>query len=237
MKKITLSILGCAALAIAGTANAAVITLDAIDTASARTSGEDLNGDNRLRAYHTDFSHIDGWMKFDFSAVPDAATITGMTLTLYAEGAFGTPVGSPESIIYRSSHDAWSRGGVGFPTSYDQALTALDSGPFSGTRGTPYDFVLDVGAVDWSGDLTDDLLSLIVSQEQTSGSHYMYWFGSDCVADGGDANSGGDFCDYRPELTIEYSLLNGPVDRIPAPLPLAVMGLGLLGLAGLRRRA
>ena len=107
------------ALSIGGipSAGADVIDLLATETASPRVNlgGVDANADNRLRAYNRSSTEIDGFIKFDFSSIPDLATVTSITLTLYSEGAFGVPHNSPEIQIRRSSVDAWVRGGSGFP--------------------------------------------------------------------------------------------------------------------------
>ncbi|MFT5351958.1 MAG: hypothetical protein ACI9MF_002784 [Gammaproteobacteria bacterium] len=188
-----ISVLFCSVLLVlTGPAIASSIVLKATDTASPSIGGSDTNNDNRLRAYHAK-THIDGWMKFDLSSLPDDSVITSMTLTLYSE-LLQSPGSS--SMIYRSSHDSWVRGGTGFPTSYDtgydEALTGLDTGPFPTVTGTPYSFTLNVAAVNWSNDLSDDTLSLVITAETLA--RATYWHGSDCNAT----------CNLRPELTIEY---------------------------------
>lgn len=204
---------------LASAANAATIDLYVTDTASPWDySGTDTQNDNRLRAYTgSTGNYIDGWMKFDLSGLANNISITAMTLNLYAEGRFGAPHGSPQLQIFRSSFDAWTRGGSGFTTALDETLTAVDPGPFPGIAGTPYSFGLDVNAVNWAADLLDDTLSLVMRNQNTDYS-YMYWFGSD------QGN-------FRPTLSIEYQTSSVP---LPAGLPLMLGGLAVLGLV--RRR-
>lgn len=219
-------------LALAAPASAASVDIFANDTASPNVTsgGVDGNNDNRLRAYNRS-ADIDGWIKFDLSVIPDAATITSLTLTLFAEGAFGTPVNSPSIQVFRSSHDSWTRGGTGFPSILDEALTGVDTGPFPATRHTAYDFILDASAASWGSDLSDDTLSLVLRNGVENS--YMYWFGSSPVSATGDANSIGSVTAYAPRLTIGYEISAVP---LPASLPLGAAALGLLAAFGYRRR-
>ena len=216
--------------------HAASVSLIASEIANPFTAtGVDIQSDNRLRSFQSGGQHIDGWLRFDVSSIPDTASINAMTLTLYGEGAFDVPVGQPGIQVRRSSLDSWTNGGSGFPSSYDEALTPVDTGPFPATRHDPYAFSLNVGAVNWSGDLVDNQLSLVLVQNQISGIHRMYFFGPAGVTATGDANSRGSVFDFAPRLDVEFQTAAVP---IPASLPLfltAVAGMGVL--AGRRRRA
>lgn len=218
-----------AAALISTSSTAAVIDLYAIDTASPRlASSTDANADNRLRAYNS-LTQIDGWIRFDLSSIVDTATISSIELTLFSEGAFGTPFGNPTVQVFRSSYDSWSRGDTGFPSVLDEVLTGIDNGPFPSAHHDPYTFVLDGSAVDWSADLLDNTLSLIIRNDAASS--WTYWFGSDPVTASGSANDSGTVLAYRPTLTVTYDLA-----PIPLPASVSLMLLGLAGLAGLRTR-
>ena len=211
---------------------AANIDILANDTASPRLTdgGSDANGDNRLRAYNTS-TDIDGWIKFDMSFIPDAATITSLSLTLFSEGDFNVPYNSPNIQVFRSSYDGWVLGGTGFPGTLDEALTGVDSGPFPSARHAAYTFSLNAGAVDWSADLLDDTLSLVLHNDKEASR--MYWFGSDPVSATGNANSSGDVTAYIPKLSVTYEVAAVP---LPATLPLAGSAAFALFAIGRRRK-
>ena len=126
MRRVTQLAVACAAWAIAsaGQVRADVMTLSASDTASvSMQSGKDTWNDNMVRAYYYDY-HIDGFMKFDLTAIPDNATINQLTLGLhvyydYGGRTFDSPYGDPQVRVYRSAYDAWHRGGTNFPTTLD----------------------------------------------------------------------------------------------------------------------
>jgi hypothetical protein len=223
------SVLGFAIALLLFAVPAAAVSVDilAIDTASPRVNlgGVDTNDDNRLRVYYNALNgiEIDGFIKFDLSSIPDTSVITSMNLTLFQEGPRS---GSPEVQVRRSSFDGWVRGGSGFPTTYDEVLTPIQSG-FTGGQHVPYTFSLDVGAVNWTLDLLDDRLSLVLDQN-TAETAVVYFYGSDPVSPTGDSNSTGTVYDYVPRLSIEYSV-------IPEPSTASLLAIGLVGLAARRR--
>ncbi|MHC4575620.1 MAG: DNRLRE domain-containing protein, partial [Planctomycetota bacterium] len=142
---------------------------------SINTLGQNWN-DNRLRAYYkVDIDHIDGFMKFDLSSIPDAAVITSMTLTTYYEGP---AYQNPNVRIYRVADDSWSRASTVDPhPGLDQVLTPAHTS-FPDTPLAPYTWSLDVNAADWTLDLLDNVLSLGMRNENETYS-YVYWCGSD----------------------------------------------------------
>ena len=200
----------------------AATTLDllATNTASPRVNlgGQDVNNDNRLRAYHSGSTEIDGFIKFDFATIPDNAVISAMTLTLFSEFPGS---GSPKVQVRRSSYDAWSRGGAGFPTVSDEILTLADNGPFPSGLHTPYLFTIDISSVDWSIDMADNVLTLVLDEVSPTNSGYAYFFGSDPVTATGLSDSVGSVIDYKPRLTVEYSIV---------PEPSTTLFVGLAGI-------
>ena len=172
MKRLGLIVLVLALLRAVVTADEVVLT--ATDSKSIDPGGANWN-DNRLRAYWSN-RYVDGFVKFDFSAIPDGANITAMTLTTYHEEGFGNPRNDPEVKIYRVSDDSWSRGPTDPHPGFAEVLTDIHTGFPSGNL-EPYDWKLDVDAVDWQDDMDDDVLSLAMREEKLSYS-YVYWHGS-----------------------------------------------------------
>ncbi len=84
-----------------------LLDLDAVDSDSINPPGTNWQ-DNRLRAYWS-ADYVDGFLKFDLSAIPDGATITSLKLTTYHEYGYGNPHDNPEVQIYRVANDSWSR--------------------------------------------------------------------------------------------------------------------------------
>jgi len=163
------------AAALVSSARADEIELTAVDSKCISPSGGNWN-DNRFRAYWSG-QWVDGFVKFDFSAIPDGAAIEAMTLVTYHEEGFGNPLNDPEVRIYRVSVDNWSRGPTNPHPGMAEVLTPIHTGFPSGNL-VPWEWELDVEAVNWEGDLGDDVLSLGMRNEKLSYS-YVYWHGSD----------------------------------------------------------
>ncbi len=154
------------------------IELTAVDTKGITPTGQNWN-DNRLRSYTNPpgIISLDGLMKFDFSAIPDGATIEAMTLVTYHEEGFGNPSNDPQVSIFRVANDSWSRGPTDPHPGLNEELTEIKSGFPSGNL-TPYEWELDVNAANWDDDLDDDVLSLAMRNHKDTYS-YVYWHGSD----------------------------------------------------------
>lgn len=190
---------GLLVIGVVQAARADVVVLTAIDSKSMAPSGQNWN-DNNVRAYYGqgEVGYADGFMKFDFSSIPNGAVINSMVLTTYG---FGNPYGNPEVRIYRVADDSWQRGPTDPYPGLDEGLTGLHTG-FPVDALEPYDWDLDVGAADWSIDQTDDVLSLGMRNEKTSYS-FVYWNGSDVAP-------------APPTLTVEYG--GGQCPECPADL-------------------
>lgn len=214
------------------------ITLDATDTANSM-DGVDYWNDNRLRAYTSGAQgggDVDGLIKFDLSSIPIGSTISSMRLTLYAEyGSQNYIEYSPRDLflsqilIRRVANDAWVRGGSSMPTTYAEVL-ATDAGPYPSTQHTPYNFALNSDIVDWSADLADQRLTLVLDNIIQDYS-YMYWYGSSGVTATGWATEPGPVFDFVPELTVEYQT------SVPdsATSTAGLIALSLVACAALRR--
>lgn len=158
---------------------AQTVTLTATDTDCIDPSGTNWN-DNRLRAYWSG-RNVDGFMKFDLSAIPDGATFVSMKLTTFHEYDFGNPYNDPEVQIHRVANDTWSRPAVDPHPGLNEVLTPVHSGAFPTADLVPYTWNLDVLAANWSVDLADDTLSLgMTNVAGLVGRYsYVYWYGSD----------------------------------------------------------
>jgi hypothetical protein len=157
------------------TLTANTVVLAAQDTDSINTLGQNWN-DNMLRAYYkVEIDHLDGFMKFDLSSIPDSEEVTSMTLITYYEGP---AYENPNVRIYRVGDDSWSRASTVDPhPGLNEVLTPGHTS-FPDTPLTPHTWSLDVGAADWTADLADDVLSLGMRNENETYS-YVYWYGSD----------------------------------------------------------
>jgi hypothetical protein len=146
--------------------------------------------DNRHRAYlSSEYEHLDGFLLFDVSEIPDTETISSMTLRCYLEDRFGSPNSNPIVDVYYSTDDGWDRGTVAAGAlSLDVLL--LDDVPFT-SYVEYYDFNLNVSAHDWSADLLDDQICIGFRNDAANPS-YVYFFGAYGDPEG-----------PPPELTIE----------------------------------
>jgi hypothetical protein len=147
--------------------------------------------DNRLRAYYNVLTdHVNGFLLFDVSAIPDGATLTELRLLCYLEDDFNSPFGDPAVDVHYSADDGWTR------ASASPGLLSLDTQLVDdvvfGAYVPTHEFVLDVAARDWSGDLADDQICLGFTNDRTSYG-YVYFYGA-----------AGEPIGPPPELTVVY---------------------------------
>ena len=177
--------------------------LTAIDSKTISDASNTNWNDNRLRAYWSNVSQgfVDGFCKFDFSSIPNDATITSMSLRTFHEQGFGNPANAPTVRLYRTDDDSWSRGAIDSHGGLNEVLTPIDPGPFPSGDQTPYDWPIDVAAVDWSTDLADDAFSLVMRNENGAQQiySYVYWHGADTSP-------------APPQLTVRYT--TGPTIKV-----------------------
>ena len=171
-----LAILACTAGTTLGQVE---VGLDAIDTDSIRDVDGNNLADNRFRAYTSpnDVDRYDSYAKFDLSGIPDDATISEATLTVWHEQGFGNPFNDPVMRVYRCEVDSWSNANPNDPyPGLDEVLTD-DLFGFPGGDLIPVEIPLDAGAFDWSIDLADDTLTLAIHNENDFYS-YVYFYGA-----------------------------------------------------------
>jgi len=198
------AIVFCILTSVAQTAEVTIAAID--DDMISPLNDSNLPGNNRLPALiqPTPMGTIqyDGIVKFDLSAVPDDATITAMTLRTFHESLFGSPFDNPRVQIFRSSGDSWSNDNqTDLHPGLQEPLTDIHIS-FPLADRAPYDWSLDVEAADWSADLLDDTLTLVMSNVNTSYS-YVNWYGS---------NPSG----APPTLTVEFRTVPEPATLILA---------------------
>ena len=184
----------------------AQVTLTAVESDSISPTGQNWN-DNRFRAYwnsSTDF--VDGFVRFDTSAIPDSATITGMTLRVYHEALFGSPANGPSVICYRVDNDTWSRSNTSDPHPGLGAALTPNMSVFQTGSMAANDFVINTGAVSWSADLLDDAISLALRNDNGNLGIYSYVY-----------FHGADASPAPPELIVDYTA--GPAVAVLSGAP------------------
>jgi hypothetical protein len=127
------------------------------------------------------------------------AIIASMTLTCYLENAYGSPMSNPQVDVYYSEDDGWTRSSVSASSLSLDVL--LQNDVLFTTYVSSYDFVLDVGAHDWTQDLIDDQICIGFKNDRDYYS-YVYFFGAYGTPTG-----------PAPELTIETTT-GGPFDLL-----------------------
>ncbi len=218
-----------AALGLAPAAQAlTVVDIAASHTNSLRAPTGYTYNDNRLRVYDDGSGEyaIEGWLQFDLSAIPDAATISALTLTLTAAGG----ANDPAFYVGWNADDDW---GPAAPTvSSSTAVSEVSTAAQPGARQT-LALSLDPTAFDVVGDLADDAMTLTLVMTDLSSYAYRYFYGAEGVAEGEGPTSSGDYLGYVPTLSVSYEASAVP---LPAAAPLLAAGLGALAWAGRRRR-
>jgi hypothetical protein len=132
--------------------------------------------DNRLRAYFdTNIRHLNGFLLFDVTQIPDDDEIVSMTLRCYLENAFGSPYLNPVVDVYYSGDDNWTRMSA-VPGSLSLDVLLADNVPFNSYVNS-YDFTLNVGAHNWAEDLQDNRICLALKNDVNYYS-YVYFYGA-----------------------------------------------------------
>lgn len=188
-----------ASWSLAGSARATVVQLDAIDSTTRYLTESAYYWTSDRLAVQSSYATLSdghlttsyGYVKFNFSSIPDDASIISLTLTASVEEIrTDNPAENPPPnvSVFRVGYDSWAREGNTF-IDLNQRLSPAQLSYTS--------WPLDVAAVDWTSDLIDDRLTLALVNETVPAFHpnsYIYnWvflYGSDTAA--------------RPRLTVSY---------------------------------
>lgn len=156
------------------------------------------------------------FLKFDFGSIPDASVITSAELTLYCN----TVRGSQGYEAHHVASDASIQNTMNWSTQPTTGLTYLDAEPISTTGWKIWD-LLDSGSWDYAGDLTDNFFSVRLARSNESA--FLSQFAQFYSLENTVGNS------YDPFLEIEY-------EPIPIPASLFLLGSGLIGIVGVRKK-
>jgi hypothetical protein len=192
---------------------ATLITLTPTDDVYVATGGNANNNYTTSASLYLATNAIP-YLKFNLSSIPDGSTLVSATLNLYPRQVPTQVTGQ----LSRISNDTWSKSEVTYNTRPD--LSGTVASLTTQTISTEEQWLLWSFGNTWTqfnDDLNDNYLSLNITR--TSGNY--------AVLSSTRASSG-----QWPTLTIDY---NAP-SAVPIPAAVWLLGSGLIGLIGLRRR-
>ena len=208
MKRIGLG-LAVLMLVLAGQARADTVTLPTMNNYAGQGS------DSADTDWTCEIGQYESWAAFDLSGIPDTATILGMTFTAMGANYYGSPA---ERTLWYDADDSWDP----FPADRTRALSELVGTAMDAyadyPAALPIVFNLNLSGHDWSADLADNRVSLMMTGPQDL-SHECGWI---YVAGTGNG----------PTLAVEYTT-DGV---IPEPVTMAGLLIGITGLGGYIRR-
>ncbi|MBL8201519.1 MAG: DNRLRE domain-containing protein [Chromatiales bacterium] len=179
------ALLVVAALAMAGQASGATVTLSPTDDALVYSFAPDTNyGDNPGLAGGGAFNGAEQWvsfLRFDLSGIPEGQVITGATLNLFQflGGGFA-PIGAS---VYRVANDSWSEGTVtwnaapvilGVDLNDNTRISANDNAGTTYRGWSTWD-LLASGQWNPATDLADGVLSVAVYSDAFRGTQTHNW--------------------------------------------------------------
>lgn len=198
--------------------SAATLSFTATETASINygsfNHGTDSWGhQNFTRAYvsnnPSEFD-IAGFMKFDFSTIPDNSLITAISLDIFPTTVSNTP----NLVLHHIVDDTWiaggsSPGGLGSAVSSSVSIT-------NSAVNSPFSINLNVNLHNWATDLTDNTLSLALDNTNNSIS-YVYFDGASML--------------NPPVLHVTYE-----VSSVPEPSTYALLVISIIGACALHKK-
>lgn|GEM_PF-3589767 len=125
------------------------------------------------RLYNVD---LRGWAKFSLGTVPAWAVIKSIRMTLTAGSVSIGNTPNPTLEMWYSKSDGWSRAAI--PVAADIEATQVISGQYGPGAVGKQSFDVNIGARDWSADVTDRYLTLGIRNVNTNWSSNLY-YGSD----------------------------------------------------------
>jgi hypothetical protein len=214
------------------------VTLRATDDAMVSSKFPDNHFTQYLSVYRNGCEYLT-YLKFDLISLPSNAVITKAELSLYAYDFNGHT--SPVVDLYYVAGDTWTESGLTY-NSKPVSGALLDTSPALSATGTWQTFDL-LSAWDYSMDLesTDSKLSLLLKAGDQSANplkpNDIGWQVRYVQDEGTNGLS------YFPHLCIEYTVPSqemGPLGdgpyQAPEPASILLLGLGLVGLATLKRK-
>ncbi|MCD4781778.1 MAG: DNRLRE domain-containing protein [Candidatus Omnitrophica bacterium] len=173
---------------------------------------------HQLELYHAGATETQTLLKFDLSAIPDGAQITGATLSLHTRG---NPTRATNLELYRNSNDNWYEDTATWYNYYTpEHETTLLSSVNEVTELQYYTWNLNIAEWNYGMDLNDDALSFILK------------FGLPGNPKGRLARF------HSSEVTTPYPLLDIQYTYAPEPVStvLFLSGAPLLGFGMFRKK-
>ena len=220
MKKFPLFLLFSLVLGLAASPVYSATIYPTIDSAASTINGgySSFGGYNLIYAgdMHPHYSNYRPYFKFDLSSIPDNHVITSADLQLYCSFVRG-------AHNYDLQHVADDAGVAN--TIYWSSAVNQSAGTYLGTQyhditGWQNWDLLATGNWDFATDLTDNYLSVRLIQQNES-SHLNEFLQFRTIEWTGTS--------YDPRLVIESTV-------VPLPTTIFLLGSGLLGLVGLRKK-
>jgi len=204
-------------VSMAGQANAALVSLSATDT---KAIGNGLT--NPYTGYGlfvgsqsqtTSYGDMRSYLKFDLSSLPGNRVVTNATLKLYNFYTMATP---QQVEVHGGTSNAWTASTITWGNQPTFGTTALATTPVQ-ARPTWYSW--DVTSFVNQNSTGDNLVSLVLkAQAENGNTNYAAFYGN--------------YISQTPVLDVTYA------NATPTPIPAAawLLGSGLLGLVGIRRK-